>query len=242
MVVGDYTLPAKTSVEIFGEHYKHAMLEDGDHKITMKTKKEKKGKKGKKKAKPSKSGTKQSKEKGSKKGKGSKEKESKSKGSKGKKSKDKGSKSSKSSKTKVGEEEAIGHEDKEVQVPTIEEVEEEELPEPRAGEPDWEYINLPIPEDVELALANLWDNFEQNYVQNFKELFYKKRILMTSIVPFLAKTRETLTEVIAREDPKQYYLREFQKTLNQIDLSLRNDPKTKEELYCRIDEFRDKLL
>ncbi|KAJ3644780.1 hypothetical protein Zmor_022484 [Zophobas morio] len=242
MFVGDYTLPAKTSVEIFGEDYKQAMLEDGDHKITMKTKKEKKGKKGKKKAKPSKSGTKQSKEKGSKKGKGGKGKESKSKGSKGKKSKDKGSKSSKSSKTKVGEEEAIGHEDKEVQVITIEEVEEEELPEPRAGEPDWEYINLPIPADVELTLANLWDNFEQNYVQNFKELFYKKRILMTSIVPFLAKTRETLTEVIAREDPKQYYLREFQKTLNQIDLSLRNDPKTKEELYCRIDEFRDKLL
>jgi hypothetical protein len=95
MIIGDYSLPWKTSVEIFGERYKEAMLEVGDHKITKKGKKGKKGKKKKKKGKGSKSDTKTS-GKSSKKSKGKK-----SKGSKGKKSKgSKGKKSSKSSKSK----------------------------------------------------------------------------------------------------------------------------------------------
>jgi hypothetical protein len=140
------------------------------------------------------------------------------------------------------EHEELGHEDKEVQVPSVEEVEEEELPEPRAGEPDWDYVNLPIPAEVELAIATLWDNFETNYAKNFKDLFFNKRVLLHDIVPFLAKTRDTMNDFIVRPDQKQYYLREFQKTLNDIDLELRNDPETKSELFCRIDEFKEKLL
>ncbi|XP_068915676.1 sperm flagellar protein 2-like [Tenebrio molitor] len=261
MIIGDYSLPWKTSVEIFGERYKEAMLEVGDHKITKKGKKGKKGKKKKKKGKGSKSEMKTS-GKSSKKSKGKKSKGSKgkkTKGSKGKKSKgSKGKKSSKSSKSKKSgkskkgkkgkngkhknEHEELGHEDEEIQVPSVEKVEEEELPEPRAGEPDWEYVNLPIPAEVELAIAILWDNFETNYVKNFKDLFFNKRVLLHDIVPFLAKTRDTMNDFIVLPDQKQYYLREFQKTLNDIDLELRNDPETKSELFCRIDEIKEKLL
>jgi hypothetical protein len=79
-------------------------------------------------------------------------------------------------------------------------------------------------------------------VKNFKDLFFNKRVLLHDIVPFLAKTRDTMNDFIVRPDQKQYYLREFQKTLNDIDLELRNDPEIKSELFCRIDEFKEKLF
>ncbi|XP_015838044.2 sperm flagellar protein 2 [Tribolium castaneum] len=245
MIIGDYNLPLKDSIEIFGEHYKEALLDVGGHQIVKKGKKEKKkkGKKGKK-AKPSKSKS------TTKSGKKNKKSEKSSKKSKKSKKSDKSSKKSKGKKGKKGKKAKsthdllapVAHEDKEVQFPAVEELEEEELPEPRAGEPDWEYTNLAIPPEIELILANHWDNFEENYIKNFKDLFFNKRLLLEEIVPFLARTRETMGEFIVRPDQKQYYLREFQKTLNEIGLDLRNDQETKTELLCRIEEFRDKLL
>ncbi|XP_044253650.1 sperm flagellar protein 2-like [Tribolium madens] len=242
MIIGDYNLPLKNSIEIFGEHYKEALLDVGDHQIVKKGKKEKKDKKkkGKKEKKPkpskSKSGTKAGKK--DKKGKKSEKSSKSSKKSK----KDKKGKKGKKAKSTHDLLEEVGHEDKEVQFPAVEEIEEEELPEPRAGEPDWEYINLAIPPEIELILANHWDNFEESYIKNFKDLFFNKRVLLNEIVPFLAQTKETMNEFIVRPDQKQYYLREFQKTLNAIGLDLRNDQATKTELLCMIEEFRDKLL
>lgn len=235
MIIGDYSLPLKSSLEIFGERYMEATFEVGDNIIT------KKGKESKKKDKKKKAKTKAKSEMKVKK-KDKKDKKSKKSSKKSGKSGKKGKKDKKGKKSKTQLVAEKTFEDKEIQFPYIEEEEEMVLPDPKPGEPDWEFINVPIPLENELCIASYWENCETTYVKNFKDLFFNKRLLLYQFAPYLSQIKQTMEEFITRPDTRQQHLHDFQKTLNEIELNLRNDRKTKKKLLCYVEQFQDKLL
>lgn len=137
--------------------------------------------------------------------------------------------------------------DKFTQVPELLEEEEEEelvmqtLDNPKAGEPDWEYITLPIPDPIQVALATLWQNAEEVYVVDMEQFLFLKRICTKAVAPFIHSVKEHMAGYMDRPDDKQHYLREFQKAYNEFDDDFRADSEFKAELHCRISELRERL-
>ncbi|KAJ8956607.1 hypothetical protein NQ314_006693 [Rhamnusium bicolor] len=176
LVIGDYSIPVKTSIQLFGDSIKYVNASWG-------------------------TGDKSQKDKGKKGGKG-----------------DKG--------TSV----VIVHEDKFTQMPEIEE-EIEEIMEPvvppKAGEPGWEYTNFAFPEELQIALATLWENAEEVYIEDFSQIFFLNRIDVNAIMPFVNFVKIHMDTYITRPDDKQVYLREFQRAYNEFDDDFRNDEEFK---------------
>ncbi|KAJ8968501.1 hypothetical protein NQ317_014674 [Molorchus minor] len=139
----------------------------------------------------------------------------------------------------------IVHEDKTTQAPEEEEeiVEEVEIPEiPKPGEPAWEYTNLAFPNDLKITLATFWENAEEVYGEDFKQVFFLKRLILNAIMPFVNYVKEHMSVYITRPDDQQLYIREFQRTYNEFDDDIRNDEEFKAEIHCRINEMKEKLI
>ncbi|XP_017767840.1 PREDICTED: sperm flagellar protein 2-like [Nicrophorus vespilloides] len=170
-------------------------------------------------------------------------KEKKSKGSS--KSSKKSGKGKKDGKGKGGQVGPIETDEKETQIPeppeVVEEPEEEPEPEPKPGESNWIYVNLDIPEQFEVALATLWENMESTYMTDFKLLFFRRRIVLDTLIPYIAFVYNNMQDFIKRPDDKQCYLRDFQVMYNNLDDDMRDDDEVKAELHVRIEEFREKL-
>ncbi|KAK9732154.1 hypothetical protein QE152_g13019 [Popillia japonica] len=135
--------------------------------------------------------------------------------------------------------------DKETQIP--EEPAEYEvitLPEqpPSPGQTNWKYVDLPIPEFFEIALATLWENVEEVYVCDFKELFFRRRTLWYTVMPYLTFVKRHMRDFIDRPDNKQIHLYNFQRVYNEIAEDMRDDNEVKAELHCRINEFKEKMF
>ncbi|KAI4456812.1 kpl2-related [Holotrichia oblita] len=233
LIIGDYSIPPKSSVQIFGDMvlYLENDLKQGDP-ILGKASVSKFG--GSKKEKPPKSPQKKS---------GT----AKSTGTVGKR--EKATKSGKDGKkNKKGEEEpnvVIVKADKETQIPEPPaEYEEIHLPEepPTPGQNKWKYVDLPIPEFFEIALATLWENVEEVYVCDFRELFFRRRILWNTVMPYLAFVKQYMRDYIDRPDNKQIHLYNFQRLYNEIAEDMRDDNEVKAELHCRIHEFKEKMF
>lgn len=230
LIVGEYSVPPKASLELFGDTVLY--LESTARGGSKGGKESKSDKKGEKPKKP------KSKDK-SKSGGGDASKPESSKSTKsGKKQKAKGKES------KV----VIVHEDKETQMPEPEEEEAdgedglvEEPPPPEPGELDWVYVDISLPREFEVIMANLWENAEDIYVTDFKQLFFINRITVNAVIPYVSYVRNHLQKIIEKPDLKQVYLHKFQKVYNSIDEDLREDEELKAELHCRIVEFREKL-
>ncbi|CAH0564366.1 unnamed protein product [Brassicogethes aeneus] len=247
LIIGEYTIPPKTSIELFGDTVTFIEAEFGSS-PGGKNKSSKKGdkvKKPKEKKAKSKEETKSKKDKGSKKNKGSK----KDKGSKkSKKSKDKSSKKSKKGKKgkkgKGGEEKVIiVHEDKATQMPEEEEEEpppEEPIP-PKAGEKGWVYASINIPRELGACFATIWENTEEVYIEDFKQLFFTKRLLLDLIAPYTQYIKDHMAEYIHRPDNKQHHVSEFQRIYNDFDMDFRTDEEFKAEIHLRIKELKESL-
>lgn len=162
--------------------------------------------------------------KGSKKDKGSKDKKKKEKGKKGKKAKS----------TEQTKEEPKPEEIKPPVQVIVEII-------PKPGEPNWIYCNLHQPVDIQINLASFWEDVENIYINDFKQVFFLIRRYKNSINPYIHEIDTHTMDFIARPDDKQNYLHNFQKTYNVLPNDLREDEEFKVEMYCRITEFRTRL-
>lgn len=223
LIIGDYSVPPKTSVELFGDtvYYLENSLPETKGATGKESKAVKEGDKKKKPiikktvkepASPSTPGT----PKGGKKG-----------------------------KKNVIPEVVIVREDKETQYPEPEqeviEIFVEPKPPPKAGEEDWVYVDVYIPSYVLEIFGTLWENTEDVYMIDLKQLFFVRRITMNVVIPYMNYMKEHMREFIARPDDRQSYMSKFQVMYNEIDADMRDDEEVKAELHCRIVEFREKL-
>ncbi|KAK5640742.1 hypothetical protein RI129_009289 [Pyrocoelia pectoralis] len=115
------------------------------------------------------------------------------------------------------------------------------LPEIKPGDPSWQYVDIPFPDSLQIALATLWENLEKVYIIDFKQVFFMKRILLNGVVPYLSHAQNNMRDFISRPDSKQNYLSDFQNYHNGIDNDMREDPEVKAEIHCAISKFRNGL-
>ncbi|GJQ72077.1 hypothetical protein Trydic_g3174 [Trypoxylus dichotomus] len=238
LIIGDYTIPPKSSVQIFGDIVLYLENDLNQYGPTAGKISEsvyggaKQEKRPASKAKPS------AEEK-------SEDKHAKQDKSKSDKSGEKGA--NKGKKEKDVEEQPdiiIIKLDKETQYPELlPEYEEIMLAEPdlTPGQRNWKYVDLPIPNFFMIALATLWENVEEVYVCDFKELFFRRRVLWKTVMPYLTFVKRYMLEFIDRPDDKQIHLYSFQRIYNEIPEDMRDDDEVKAELHCRIEEFKEKL-
>ncbi|VEN61785.1 unnamed protein product, partial [Callosobruchus maculatus] len=220
LIIGDYSIPPKSSIELFGDTIKYinADLTDVDTKSTtqMSKKGDKKGRPKQKAVKEEAGTTTGEDKKSDKKGKG-----------KGKGKKDKGE----APPSHV----VIIREDKYTQLPEveIEEVEPSTDEPPKPGEPGWEYLIAQLPPDLSYALASMWENLEDVYIDDFQQLLFIKRLLLNAVMPFSNYAKQYMTDVITAPDNRKDYLRRFQQIYNEFDDDVRVDLEFKAELHCR---------
>nr|CAI5823941.1 unnamed protein product [Callosobruchus analis] len=223
LIIGDYSIPPKSSIELFGDTIKYINADLTDINVKSTTQMSKKGdKKGrpKQKAVKEEAATATGEDKKSdKKGKG----------------KGKGKKASHA---------VIVREDKFTQLPEveIEEIEPSSDEPPKPGEPGWEYIIFQLPLDLSYALASLWENLEDVYIDDFQQLLFIKRLLLNAVMPFANYAKQHMADVITAPDNKRDYLRRFQQIYNEFDDDVRVDLEFKAELHCRVQEMKEKLI
>nr|CAH7723454.1 unnamed protein product [Callosobruchus chinensis] len=204
LIIGDYSIPPRSSLELFGDTIKYINADLTDVNVKSTTQMVKKGdKKGRPKQKVVKeeAGTatgedKKSDKKGKEKKKG-----------KGKKGKGDGSPSHA----------VIVREDKFTQLPEL-------------------------PNDLSYALASLWENLEDVYMDDFQQLLFIKRLLLNAVMPFANYAKQYMTDIITAPDNKKDHLRRFQQIYNEFDDDIRVDLEFKAELHCRVQEMKDKLI
>lgn len=227
LVVGEFTIPPKTSLELFGDTVLY-IEQDMDDKPTGKSDKSKAAKK-----------IEEKKPKIKKSVKGKEEPDAKS--EKPASVKDKGKKGGGKKSAVV----TIVHEDKETQIPEpdeeIIEIFVDEEPPALPGEIRWIYADLPLSEQFEMILASSWENSENVYTTDMQQLFFVRRTLLDAVIPYLSYIKKHMADYITRPDNKLQYMREFQRTYNEFDADMRDDDEVKAELHCRLAEFREKL-
>lgn len=141
----------------------------------------------------------------------------------------------------------IVHEDKYTQAPDLTEESEEEVDVEsmnlvNPGEKGWPYVDLPIPKNLQIAMATLWENAEEVYLVDMEQTFFMKRLMLNNVMPFVDAVKQHMVDYMNKPDEKQKYLREFQKNYNEFEDDLRNDPDFKAEMQCRISEMNEKLV
>lgn len=104
----------------------------------------------------------------------------------------------------------------------------------RPGEDGWQWIDLPQPPVLLEFLATLWENMEEAYVENLKDILSLKRMHTTNIVPYKDLVLKNLTKFVDRPDKRQDLLNDFHCAFNEIDEDLRRDSDMKCELHCRV--------
>jgi adenylate kinase family enzyme len=115
------------------------------------------------------------------------------------------------------------------------------IPPPKPGQLDWKYSNLPIPRQVLLLLADLWDCIESNYINNIKLILYHHKVQNQMIMPYRNYVRTVMRELIEAGDSRQDSVNEFQDWFNNVHEDMRSFPEMKAELHCRVFEFQNSL-
>ncbi|XP_034194308.2 sperm flagellar protein 2-like isoform X2 [Osmia lignaria lignaria] len=111
----------------------------------------------------------------------------------------------------------------------------------RPGEPNWQWIDFPLPSGLLESLANLWECLENAYVENVREMLYLKSVHVSSVVPYRDFVTRNMKDFIRRPDNKQDLLNEFHKAFNSIDPDARHDVDVKCELHRRVADFQATL-
>ncbi|XP_017757264.1 PREDICTED: sperm flagellar protein 2-like [Eufriesea mexicana] len=112
---------------------------------------------------------------------------------------------------------------------------------PKPGEPNWNWIDFPLPAVLLENLARLWEGLEKLYVEELKELLFIKSIHASSIVPYTDFLKRNAREFVKRPDNKQDLLHRFHRAFNAIDEDARNDVDVKCELHRRVADFQMEL-
>lgn len=110
-----------------------------------------------------------------------------------------------------------------------------------AGEEDWDYGELPIPEIIGIALASCWEVIEKVYIEDMKQLFFAKRLQMNSLVPYARFIKDKMEQIITIPSQKQDLVSQFQRTYNNFENDWRDINLSKNEWHCRVKELQTKL-
>ncbi|XP_026672745.1 sperm flagellar protein 2-like [Ceratina calcarata] len=119
------------------------------------------------------------------------------------------------------------------------EMEFEQLAKP--GESHWEWIEFPLSSMIMTSLARIWENVENIYVEELKELILMKSVHASSVVPYTDFVTQNAQDFIKRPDNKQDLLHKFHMAFNAIDDNARNDADVKCELHRRVADFQSEL-
>lgn len=110
-----------------------------------------------------------------------------------------------------------------------------------AGEEDWDYGELPIPEVIGVALANCWEEVEKVYIGDMAQLFFAKRLQMNCLVPYARYIKDKMEQIITLPSNKQDYVSKFQNDYNNFENDWRDVNLAKNEWHCRVKELQNKL-
>lgn len=112
---------------------------------------------------------------------------------------------------------------------------------PRPGDPNWQWIELPLPSALVECLASLWLCTEKVYTEDLKELLFLKSVHASGLVPYKDFLEKTATEFVARPSNNQDLLHRFHVAYNEVDEDARHDPDVKCELHRRVADFQTQL-
>lgn len=110
-----------------------------------------------------------------------------------------------------------------------------------AGEEDWEYAELPICENIGIALATCWEQIEKTYIHDLEQLFFSKRLQMNYLIPYARYMKDKMEQIITLPSFKQDLVSQFQKEYNDFEDDWRDINLTKNEWHCRIKELQNRL-
>ncbi|XP_014609178.1 PREDICTED: sperm flagellar protein 2-like [Polistes canadensis] len=113
---------------------------------------------------------------------------------------------------------------------------------PKPGEDAWKWLDLSLNPVLLDALATLWENLEEIYINDLMEILSLKRIHSIAVIPYKNFLMNNMMKFIDRPDIKQNLLNEFQLMFNEINDDMRNDEDVKCELHCRLIEFQTRLF
>ncbi|XP_015596916.1 sperm flagellar protein 2 isoform X2 [Cephus cinctus] len=109
------------------------------------------------------------------------------------------------------------------------------------GEDHWEWIDFPQPPELLEAMATLWENMENVYIQDLKDVFFIKRIHYAAIAPYQSEVTKHMTDYIKRPDNKQNILHEFHKAYNAVEMDVRDDPDVMDTMELLHDYYMSML-
>lgn len=110
-----------------------------------------------------------------------------------------------------------------------------------AGEEDWDYAELPIPEKIGIALATCWEETEKTYIHDMQQLFFAKRLQMNCLIPYARFIKDKMEQIITLPSYKQDLVSRFQKEYNDFEDDWRDVILTKNEWHCRVKELQNRL-
>lgn len=113
---------------------------------------------------------------------------------------------------------------------------------PKLGDSNWNWAEAPQPEELQIAMATVWEDMEAIYIEDFKQILYRLRLHHSNGPRYSAFVFKSVRTFMQRPDDKQKLLSEFQRMYNDIDQDLRCDIDIKCELHVRVSEFEAALL
>lgn len=94
-------------------------------------------------------------------------------------------------------------------------------PPPEPGSEEWEYVDLPIEDQLAEVLAPYWEAVENTYVASSKSSFRKIRDEREMIIRYFYQIRQDFIKFLKRPDHKQEFVTQWQK--------VRHFPKTESQ-------------
>ncbi|XP_035444192.2 sperm flagellar protein 2-like [Spodoptera frugiperda] len=110
-----------------------------------------------------------------------------------------------------------------------------------AGEEDWNYGELPIPQVIGVALATCWQEIEKVYIHDMQQLFFAKRLQMNCLIPYARFIKDKMEQIITLPSNKQDLVCNFQREYNDFESDWRDINVAKNEWHCRVKELQNQL-
>ncbi|CAG9761299.1 unnamed protein product [Ceutorhynchus assimilis] len=112
---------------------------------------------------------------------------------------------------------------------------------PEPGQSGWEYCRSGCPDELLNSLATVWETFEDTYTSDLQQVLYLMRLNLNSVEPFVQYVKDCMEQIVDRSVEQETILWKFCSAFNAFDKESRKDEEFKGEMYCRIENFIEKL-
>ncbi|CAG9857088.1 unnamed protein product [Phyllotreta striolata] len=131
--------------------------------------------------------------------------------------------------------------DKSTQIPETVLVMVEPKEPPKPGEDGFFYEKLTINNDIGSLLVDMWERMEEIYINDLSQVFFEKRVIMNTLRPYVSYVQHMIRSYIVQTDNRHLIMREFQDKFNQFDSDYRKDKEFKAQMQCLTFSFTDRL-